>query len=307
MSQPDRQSNSEKRALGGVLHIDKPAGITSHDVVATLRRLSGIRRIGHAGTLDPLATGALLVCIGRATRLSEYLIGQDKRYRTTIRLGQETNTYDAEGEITAEKPVAVDEPAIQAALNHFRGPIAQLPPMFSAIKKDGQPLYKLARQGVEIERPTREVTIYELTLISWTSPDLELDILCSSGTYIRSIAHDLGQLLGCGGHITALRRTAIGQFSIDTAVPLASLTAENWLEKLQPADVAAAHLPAVEFSNEEAARLQQGQRIAWANETGPASSDQLVRAYDEEGLFIGIVAAGAGYWQPRKILVLSDS
>ena len=304
MSQPKHHVDSQKRTLGGVLNIDKPPGITSHDVVGKLRRLSGIRRIGHAGTLDPLATGVLLICIGRSTRLSEYLIGQNKRYQTTIRLGQETNTYDAEGEITAEKPVTVDEPAIRAALTHFRGPIAQVPPMFSAIKKDGQPLYKLARQGVEIERPTRDVTIYEISLINWTSPNLQLDILCSSGTYIRSIAHDLGQLLGCGGHITALRRTAIADFSIDRAAPLDELTADNWHEKLQPADVAVAHLPAVQFTNEEAARLQQGQRIASDNDT--ASTDQPARAYNADGLFIGLVAPGPGYWQPRKILVPSD-
>ncbi len=301
MSQANKQPISNQHDLGGVLNIDKPSGMTSHDVVSTIRRLSGIRRVGHAGTLDPLATGVLLVCVGRTTRLSEYLIGQNKRYQTTIRLGQETNTYDAEGEITAEKPVNINESAIQEALNHFRGPIAQVPPMFSAIKKDGQPLYKLARQGVEIERPSRNVTIHELALLNWSPPNLQLDILCSSGTYIRSIAHDLGQQLGCGGHITVLRRMAIADFSIDTATPLADLTADNWLEKLHPPDIAVAHLPAVEFSNEEAVRLQQGQRIA--SEDVTASTDQLARAYNADGLFIGLVTSGPSYWQPRKILV----
>jgi tRNA pseudouridine55 synthase len=306
MSRTKHQSELEERPQSGLLNVDKPPGLTSHDVVGAMRRLSGIRRIGHAGTLDPLATGVLLVCVGRATRLSEYLIGQDKRYRTTIRLGQETNTYDAQGEITAEKPVTVDESAIQTALNHFRGPIAQVPPMFSALKKDGQPLYKLARQGLEIERPSRDVTIYALELLNWTAPDLTLDIHCSSGTYIRSIAHDLGQILGCGGHVTVLRRTAIGQHTIDQSADFAALTAENWHETLQPPETAVAHFPAVNFADEEAARLQLGQRIAWQDDAVPPSPDQLARAYDNLGTFIGIISAGEGYWQPRKILVPSD-
>jgi tRNA pseudouridine55 synthase len=258
MSRSNEPFISEQLEQGGVLNIDKPGGMTSHDVVNRMRRLTGIRRIGHTGTLDPLATGVLLLCIGRATRLSEYLIGQNKRYEATIRLGQETNTYDAEGEIVAEMPVTVDEEAIQAALSHYRGPISQVPPMFSAVKKDGQPLYKLARQGVEIDRPSREVTIYQLALLEWTPPDLHLDITCSSGTYIRSLAHDLGQLLGCGGHIIALRRPAVGHFLIEQAAPLDELTAERWLDKLQPADTAVAHLPALEFSNEDAASTWEG-------------------------------------------------
>lgn len=297
------QSVSDKHRLGGVLNIDKPAGITSHDVVARVRRLSGIRRVGHAGTLDPLATGVLLLCIGRSTRLSEYLIGQDKRYLTTIRLGQETNTYDAEGEITAEKPVTVTEADLQAVLPRFRGPIAQVPPMFSAIKKDGQPLYKMAREGLEIERPSRDVIIYDLTLLSWNTPFLELDIRCSSGTYIRSIAHDLGQALGCGGHITELRRTEIGQFSLETASPLDRLTADSWQDLLLPADTAVQHLPSITFTNDEAARLQMGQRLGREAAGSQAPTTDPCRAYDGDGNFIGLVTAQPDYWQPHKILV----
>ena len=299
MTQARQSIDSEEFALDGVFNIDKPQGITSHDVVYTIRRLTGIRRVGHAGTLDPLATGVLLVCVGRATRLSEYLIGQDKSYRATIRLGQETDTYDAEGEVTADKPVGVDEKAIESALAHFRGAIAQVPPMYSAVKKDGRPLYVLARQGIEIERSPRLVTIYRLELISWNPPDLSLDITCSSGTYIRSLAHDLGRMLGCGGHITALRRTSIGQFSIDEAIPLNELPAETYAQYLQPADSAAAHLPAFQFSAEEAGRLQLGQRLARDIIQQPANP--FFRAYDNEGQFIGIVVANEGYWQPHKI------
>jgi tRNA pseudouridine55 synthase len=306
MSRSNEPFISEQLEQGGVLNIDKPGGMTSHDVVNRMRRLTGIRRIGHTGTLDPLATGVLLLCIGRATRLSEYLIGQDKRYEATIRLGQETNTYDTEGEIVAEKPIMVDEEAIQAVLSQFRGPISQIPPMFSAVKKDGQPLYKLARQGVEIERPSREVTIYQLALLGWTPPALHLDITCSSGTYIRSLAHDLGQLLDCGGHITALRRTAVGHFLIDQAAPLEEITTESWLDKLQPADTAVAHLPAVQFSNEDAAGLQLGRRIPKAADAAQTPSAPLARAYNKDGLFIGLVSSEPDYWQPRKILVPSD-
>jgi tRNA pseudouridine55 synthase len=300
------RAKEEQDVLGGVLNVDKPGGMSSHDVVASLRRLTGIRRIGHTGTLDPLATGVLLLCLGRTTRLSEYLVGQDKRYEAIIRLGQETNTYDAEGEIVAEQQVEADQDAIEAALSHFRGTISQLPPMFSAIKKDGQPLYKLARQGIEAERPSRQVTIYRLELLGWTPPTLHLDITCSSGTYIRSLAHDLGQLLGCGGHITGLRRTAVGHFTLENAVTLAELTAETWQAYLQPADTAVSHLPAVEFSGAEAARLQLGQQIGWSSDVPQSSMPSLVRAYNEAGIFFGLVAAGPGYWQPRKILVPFD-
>jgi len=178
--------------------------------------------------------------------------------------------------------------------------------MFSAVKVDGQPLYKMARKGAEIERPSREVTIYQLDLLAWKPPDLEIEVACSSGTYIRSLAHDLGQLLGCGGHVTALRRTAVANFSVEQAVPLEELTAENWVGHLQPADSAVAHLPAVSFSNEEAAGLQLGRRIAWAADAPQLPDQALVRAYDEAGLFIGIVSSRPDYWQPHKILVPSD-
>lgn len=297
------RKKTQEIGVGGILNIDKAEGMTSHDVVSQMRRLSGIRRIGHTGTLDPLATGVLLLCIGRATRLSEYLLGRNKRYKAAIRLGQETNTYDAEGEIVAEKPVEVSKETIEAALDSFRGSISQVPPMFSAVKKDGKPLYVLARQGVEIERPSREVTIYNLELLDWQPPYLRLDVTCSSGTYIRSLAHDLGQQLGCGGHITALRRTAVDNFTVEEAVTLETLTAETWSQHLLPADSAVAHLPAVEFTAEAAAALQLGQRIAWDDES---TLPELARAYDETGLFIGIITSGPGYWQPHKILVPFD-
>lgn len=282
----------------GILNIDKPAGMTSHDVVNRIRRLSHIRRVGHAGTLDPLATGVLLLCLGQATRLVEYLVGQPKTYQATIRLGQETNTYDTDGDIVAERPVDVDTADLLAALSQFRGEISQTPPMFSAIKKEGQPLYKLARQGVEIERPSRQVMIYALELLDWNAPDLEIEVVCSAGTYIRSIAHDLGQTLGCGGHITALRRTAVGTFSVAAAVSLDTLSPENLATYLQSADTAVSHLSRLDLSDEEAGKLKQGQRIPRTTGQPP---DTLVRAYDANGDFIGVVTAESESWQARKM------
>ncbi|MGH2537660.1 MAG: tRNA pseudouridine(55) synthase TruB, partial [Candidatus Promineifilaceae bacterium] len=221
-------------ADAGLLVLDKPAGPTSHDVIQQLRRLTGVRRIGHAGTLDPLASGVLLVCLGRAARLLEYLVGLDKTYWAALRLGQTTDTYDAEGQLTAERPVDLGRAEIEAALAAFRGPIAQRPPMYSALKLGGRPLYQLARQGLEVERPPRQVMIHSLDLLDWRPPRLELRLACSSGAYIRSLAHDLGQALGPGAHLAALRREAVGDFGLDEATQPDALTPAGWRADLQP-------------------------------------------------------------------------
>ena len=283
----------------GLLNIDKPGGMTSHDVVNRIRRLTGIRRIGHAGTLDPLATGVLLLCIGRTTRLVEYLVGHDKVYEVTVRLGQATNTYDAEGEVVVERPFThLTSNQIEQALTPFRGPIQQKPPIYSAIKKDGQPLYKLARAGVEIDVPARSVTIHALDILDVTLPEVRLRVACSSGTYIRSLAHDLGEALGCGGHVTALRRTAVGDFAVANAVPLDDLTADNWSEHILVGETAVAHLPRLDLTTDQTAALKNGQRP-------PRQIDQpqspLLRAYDAAGQFIGMVTAHEEYLQARKI------
>lgn len=281
----------------GVLNIDKPQGITSHDVVQRVRRLGGLRRVGHAGTLDPLATGVLVICLGRATRMVEYIMGRPKRYITTIRLGQTTDSYDAEGKITAEAPVTVDQATIEAALAPFRGAIKQIPPMFSALKRNGQPLYKLARQGIEVERPPRDVTIYELKLTAWQAPYVELEIACSTGTYIRSLAHDLGQVLGCGGHITALRRTEVGKFSAETAHKLSDLTPENIEQALQSPESAITHLPRLDLSAAQSKAVLFGQKITRETHIG----DEIIRAYQPDGQFIGILRAADTLWAPHKV------
>jgi tRNA pseudouridine55 synthase len=284
--------------MEGILNIDKPGGMTSHDVVNRIRRLAGIRRVGHAGTLDPLATGVLLICLGRTTRLVEYLIGHPKTYEATIRLGQTTNTYDADGEVTDERAVVVTRQDIMTALARFRGPIQQRPPMYSALKKNGQPLYKLARQGKEVERPLRQVTLFELKILQWQSPYLSLCVTCSAGTYIRSLAHDLGNVLGCGGHITTLRRTKVESFDAQTAVPLAELTADNLPTHLLPGDMAVQHLPRLDASQADTDRLLQGQPVPKLP-THPQSP--LVRVYNPQAQFIGVVYAQDKHWQARKM------
>lgn len=282
---------------GGILNIDKPGGMTSHDVVNRVRRVAGLRRVGHAGTLDPLATGVLLLCLGRAARLVEYLVGQPKTYETAVRLGQRTNTYDAEGVVLEERPCTFTSDDLNHALSHFRGTIQQTPPLYSAIKKDGQPLYKLARQGIEVEVEPRQVTIDELEVTAVTLPILTLRITCSSGTYIRSLAHDLGEMLGCGGHVAELRRTAVGTFSTDTAVPLDHLTADNLHTYLLPAETAVAHLPRINVNAQAAERLFQGQLVPISGEP----EAELVRVYGPEMDFIGLVTADEGNWQAHKM------
>lgn len=285
-------------SLSGFIVIDKPVGPTSHDVVGRVRRLSGVRRVGHAGTLDPLASGVLLVGLGRATRFIEYLVGLPKVYETTVRLGIATTTYDAEGEIVSERPVALTLDGIVAALDAFRGPIRQRVPAFSAVKRDGQPLYKQARRGETPDLPERDVTIYALELLAWESPDLTLRVAASSGTYIRSLAHDLGQALGPGGHITALRRTAVGEFTVAETVSLDALTSENVAGFLRPPEMAVAHLPRVAFNEEEAARLGNGRRVAAPDDAVPGEA----AAFGPGGRFLGIVAVESGEWRPRKMI-----
>ena len=288
--------------LSGLLVIDKPVGPTSHDVVGRVRRAAGTRRVGHAGTLDPLAGGVLLVCIGRATRLVEYLVGLDKVYETTVRLGQSTNTYDAEGDVTVERPIEVDTAAIIAALEAFRGPIRQRVPPFSAVKRDGQPLYKSARRGEAVELPEREVTIHALDLLAYEPPLLTLRMAVSSGTYVRSLAHDLGEALGCGGHVVALRRPSVGRFADSMAIALDDLTPESLRGRLLPPEAAVAHLPRVEFDEAAAAELGFGRRVP-APVDSPAGD---AAAFGPDGRFLGIAAVEAGEWRPRKMLNAGD-
>lgn len=286
----------------GLLILDKSVGMTSHDAVQRARRLLGERRVGHAGTLDPLASGVLLVCAGWAARLIEYLVGLPKVYETTVRLGQTTASYDAEGEVIRERPVAISDEQLAAALDRFRGPIRQQAPIYSAIKQDGRPLYELARSGEAVEAPVRDVVIHELTVLGLRPPFLDLRVGCSSGTYIRSLAHDLGEALGTGGYVSALRRTAVGPFTLAEAVALESLTPETAAARLLPPERIVSHMPRLAVDDEEARRLLLGQRLI-------ADESRLARgraaAFAPDGRFIGIVAVAgeAGdVWQPEKMI-----
>lgn len=210
--------------IDGVLLIDKAPGMTSHDVVAITRRVLDTRKVGHCGTLDPLATGLLIVTIGRGTKIQDLLMSEDKEYVGTIRLGLTTTSQDADGEVVEDKPVPeLSRERIDDAFGKFKGDFYQTPPMVSAIKKDGVPLYKLARQGKTVEREPRLVHVYGHEILSVTLPEVEFRVVCSKGFYVRTYAHDIGQLLGCGGHLKALRRTASGKFRVDGALTVEEL------------------------------------------------------------------------------------
>ncbi len=286
-------------AIHGLILVDKPTGPTSHDVVARARRALQEKRIGHVGTLDPMATGLLGLLVGAATRLSEYLVEKDKRYTATVRFGRETNTYDAEGETVAESGRVPDRVAFEAALEQFRGPQMQRPPAFSAIKRDGQRAYALARQGEEVVLEPRPVTLYELQLIDWAPPDVTLDVRCSAGTYIRSLAHDLGQTLATGAHLAALRRTAVGPWRVEQAVPLAGLEAGE--APILPMEAALPDWPRVDLGADEARRIWHGNTVP----LGPNWAGQLARAYNPAGTFFAVLRADAaqGLWRADKVLL----
>ncbi len=226
----------------GVLLIDKPTDHTSHDVVARIRGILRMKRVGHAGTLDPMATGLLVVLLGKATKLSQYLMSVDKCYTGAVKLGEITNTQDAEGEVLETRPVPeLSEEQVRAALRGMVGDQYQIPPMFSAIKIKGQPLYKAARAGEEVEREPRFIRVKRFELTRWAAPDtLDFVVDCTKGTYVRTLAHDLGQKLGCGAHLCALRRISSGALNVDRAVTLEAL------QKMTPAEVQAALIPGYE-------------------------------------------------------------
>lgn len=295
------------RGLHGIINVDKPAGMSSHAVVHTIRKAGNIARVGHAGTLDPMATGVLLICVGQAVRVSEYLIDHDKKYRARVQLGIETDTYDATGTIVAERVVTATREQIIEALQSFVGRLAQMPPAYSAIKKDGVPHYKLARRGIQVETQPRDVEIYSIDLRNAAVPDVEFDVHCSKGTYIRSLAHDLGATLGCGGHLTALTRTAAGNFSIKDSVSLDQLReafANGHAERfVNPMDEALLGLEAIVVDAPTAKQIQNGYQLS----CGRAFTTPLLRAYSTAGEFIALMERGsdAGTWKPKKVFDLS--
>jgi len=289
----------------GILNIDKPARLTSHDVVARVRRLTPKTRVGHAGTLDPMATGVLVVCLGKATRLIEYVADADKHYRATIRFGITTTTWDADGEVEGERPInGLDLARIEAELPRFTGAIDQIPPMYSALKRNGQPLYRLARQGVTVEREARRIEVYRLDVEGWEPPDLTVQVHCSKGTYVRALAHDLGEALGVGAHLAALTRTAVGAFTLEDAVDLERLLEGResgaWREHLLDASVAVRRLPRAVADDEAVRRLTHGQPASLAV-TGEGAE---AAAFTPDGRLLALVRHDpeSGLWRPHKVL-----
>jgi tRNA pseudouridine55 synthase len=291
----------------GILVVDKPLGATSFDIVRRIRRATGEKRVGHAGTLDPAATGVLLVLLGQATRITEYLMDMPKTYRGAVRLGVTTTTYDSEGEVTREAdPGDVTETALRNALTHFIGEIEQVPPAHSAVKIDGERAYHRARRGEEVAMKARPATIYRIDLLRYEPPVAEIEVECARGTYIRSLAHDLGEKLGCGAHLASLVRTRVGPFSIDSAadeaVLIEAFEANTWRDLLQPMDCGLVAFPAITIEIEDEKDLRHGQAVDLGDEHRPAGATEA-RAYAEDGSLIGIIRYDAelAMWRPRKV------
>ncbi len=286
-----RRRRNTGRKISGILLLDKPQGITSNRALQRVKTLFKAQKAGHTGSLDPLASGLLPICLGEATKTSAFLLDADKIYTVTCKLGERTTTADAEGEVVDTRPFAdISEERVEEALAPFRGEIEQIPPMYSAVKHEGQRLYKLAREGVEVEREPRKVTIHELTLTRFEPPFVDLYVHCTKGTYVRTLVEDLGEALGCGAHVTALRRSGVGPYSGDDMVTLDQLYSESeqGLEALDkhllPIETALAQWPDVHLSADSAFYLRQGQPVL----VPKAPTSGLVRLYEGDSRFLGV-------------------
>lgn len=296
MNQPAKR---KRVPVHGVLLLDKPVGLTSNHALVAAKRLFNAEKAGHTGTLDPFATGLLPLCFGEATKFAQDLLDADKTYEATVQLGVTTTTGDTEGEVIETKPVDVSGAQLDAVLATFRGPIKQVPPMHSALKRDGKPLYEYAREGITLEREARDVTIYALELIEFLPSQLKLRVTCSKGTYIRVLGEDIGAALGCGAHLTALRRTGIDTLDLSRAITLDELSAAPEAERaarLLPVDALLSKFPHIELDAELTGRFRQGQRIA-LNRAGIAApcDEGRVRVYDSTRNLLGtaLVTHGA--------------
>jgi tRNA pseudouridine55 synthase len=285
-----RGKSIDYRDIDGILLLDKPSGQSSNQALQRVRRLYRARKAGHCGSLDPLATGLLPICLGQATRFSSYLLGASKIYRAGCRLGQTTTTGDAEGEIVGESPVSVDENRLARVLAGFLGSSEQVPPMYSALKHEGRRLYELAREGRQVEREARRIEIYRLELLAFESPRIEIEVHCSKGTYIRTLAEDIGSALGCGAHLDALRRTAVDTLGLEDSVDMERLErlADSGTEALDalllPASAALSHYPELELAADSARDIRQGKRLR----TSRGETPGLYRLICVESGFIGL-------------------
>ena len=300
-------SQDIKNAISGALVVDKPVGMTSHDVVQAIRNGTGLRRAGHTGTLDPRASGVLVILVGPAVRLSEYVSASDKRYQAIIRLGGSTDTFDAEGLVTLTKdPVSVTEAQFEEALKTFVGEIEQTPPPYSAVKVQGRKAYEMAREGEQVDLAPRKITVHHLEVLEWTPPEVVIDVHCSSGTYVRSLANDLGVMLGCGAYLIGLRRTKSGRFSLRDSVPLRKLqeafTAGNWYQYLIPAAEALGDWPAIELSPDDVEGVRHGHRVKVVGDP----TETKVRGVSTQGELVALMEIvinedGTREWQPKKV------
>lgn len=297
-----------ERAAAGFLNLNKPLGQTSHDIVARVRRhyrsITGAKKVGHAGALDPLADGVLVICLGAATRLSDYIMRGRKTYQAQIQFGASTTTYDAAGEILERKCAdQITRADIERALPRFIGDIEQVPPMYSAIKVRGKKLYELARQGQTIEREPRPITIHSMKILAWRNPVLELEIACGAGTYIRSLAHDLGAELGVGGYLSGLTRTVSGAFELRDSLPLEAINESGeWLRHIISPYEALMAYTRVKLDAEDIDRLRHGRFIC----RQPNIADRTVFAFDAAKQLVAVLEPRAERWIPRKVFVIGS-
>ena len=304
MSKPRKRG----RDIHGVFLLDKPQGMSSNDIMQKVKRIFQANKAGHTGALDPLATGMLPICLGEATKFSQFLLDADKRYLVTAKLGERTDTSDAEGQIVETRDVKVKTPEILTALEQFRGDILQVPTMFSALKYNGKPLYEYARQGITVEREARPITIFELNFIKYNAPYLTLEVHCSKGTYIRTLVDDLGETLGCGAHVTMLRRTAVADYPTEKMLDWNALQALAESQDLSlldalllPMDTAVAKLPALTLNESQTQGIGFGQRIKFDN---PNRLQGQVRLFSHENRFLGVAVIDKNnVIRPQRLVV----
>ena len=304
MSKPRKRG----RDIHGVFLLDKPQGMSSNDIMQKVKRIFQANKAGHTGALDPLATGMLPICLGEATKFSQFLLDANKRYLVMAKLGERTDTSDAEGQIVETREVKVKTPEILTALEQFRGDILQVPTMFSALKHNGKPLYEYARQGITVEREARPITIFELNFIEYNAPYLTLEVHCSKGAYIRTLVDDLGEALGCGAHVTMLRRTAVADYPTEKMLDwhtLQSLAEQQDLSLLDalllPMDTAVAKLPTLTLNESQTQGIGFGQRVKFDN---PNSLQGQVRLFSHENRFLGVAVIDENnVIRPQRLVV----
>jgi len=305
------------RPINGVILLDKPTGISSNDALQKVKRIYFAEKAGHTGALDPLATGMLPICLGEATKFSQFLLDSDKRYRVIAKLGERTNTSDSDGEVVETRPIDVDLAKLEACIEKFRGESDQVPSMFSALKYQGKPLYEYARQGIEVPRESRKITVYEIVLHRFEGDEVEMEVHCSKGTYIRTIVDDLGEMLGCGAHVTMLRRTAVANYPYENMVTLEQLNEllehAHREEKaprelldplLMPMDTAVEDLPEVNLNAELTNLVQHGMPV---QVLGAPEGTPLRMTSGDERLFIGVAEVNAdGKVAPKRLVVFRE-